>query len=137
MRPKIITTEAFYHNLGKLFYAIAFADKQVREEEFAKLQLYVLEHWLDYDDLRDVVGSDASHLIEMVFEGVEALEEPADEMYDEFVIYKRAQPHLFTEKATKLILETASAIAHSFSDLNKSELVMLNKLKLELEHTSQ
>ncbi|RMB64113.1 hypothetical protein EAX61_01685 [Dokdonia sinensis] len=135
MEPKIITTEAFYQNLGKLFYAIAFADKRVRDEEFSKLQLCVLEYWLDYDDLLDTFGSDASFLIEIVFEGVEAFEEPADSMYDAFVTYKREQPHLFTEKANKLILETASAIARSFSGLNKSELVMLGKLKLELERS--
>tara|TARA_R110002051_G_scaffold91205_3_gene160296 strand:+ start:62065 stop:62472 length:408 start_codon:yes stop_codon:yes gene_type:complete len=135
MKPKIITTEAFYQNLGKLFYAVAFADKRVRPEEFSKLQECVLEYWLDYDDLQDVFGSDASFLIEMVFEGVEAFEEPADEMYDAFVTYKREQPHLYTEKAKKLILDTAMAIAHSFSGLNKSELVMLGKLQLEFKNS--
>lgn len=133
MKPKIITTEVFYQNLGKLFYAIAFADKRVRDEEFSRLQLCVLEFWLDYDDLLDVFGSDASYLIEIVFEGVEAFEESAEDMYDAFVSYKREQPHLFTEKANTLILETATAIARSFSGLNKSELVMLGKLKLELQ----
>tara|TARA_R110001632_G_scaffold78767_4_gene176514 strand:+ start:390 stop:797 length:408 start_codon:yes stop_codon:yes gene_type:complete len=135
MKPKIITTEAFYQNLGKLFYAVAFSDKRVRPEEFSKLQVCVLEYWLDYDDLKDVFGSDASYLIEMVFEGVEAFEEPADEMYDAFVTYKREQPHLFTEKAKTLILETATSIARSFSGLNKSELVMLGKLKLEFRNS--
>lgn len=135
MKPKIITTEVFYQNLGKLFYAVAFADKRVRPEEFSKLQLCVLEYWLDYDDLKDVFGSDAAFLIEMVFEGVEAFEEPADEMFDAFVTYKREQPHLFKEKAKILILETATAIAHSFSGLNKSELVMLAKLKLEFKNS--
>lgn len=133
MKPKIITTEAFYQNVGKLFYAVAFADRRVRDEEFSKLQLCVLEFWLDYDDLLDVFGSDASYLIGIVFEGVEAFEESAQDMYDAFVSYKREQSHLFTEKANKLILETATAIAHSFSGLNKSELVMLGKLKLELQ----
>lgn len=135
MKPKIITTEAFYQNLGKLFYAVAFTDKRVRPEEFSKLQVCVLEYWLDYDDLKDVFDSDASFLIEMVFEGVEAFEEPADEMYDAFVTYKREQPHLFTEKAKILILETATSIARSFAGLNKSELVMLAKLKLEFKNS--
>lgn len=133
MEPKIITTEAFYQNLGKLFYAVAFADKRVRDEEFSRLQLCVLELWKDYDDLLDVFGSDAAYLIEIVFEGVEAFEETAEDMYDAFVTYRREQPHLFTKKTNTLILETATSIARSFSGLNKSELVILGKLKLELQ----
>lgn len=132
MKPTIITTEAFYQNLGKLFYAVAFTDKTVREEEFSRLQRCVLEYWLDYDDLQDVFGSDAAYLIEIVFEGAEAFQEPAQEMYDSFVYYKKEHPSLFTDKANFLILETAKSIARSFSGLNKSELIMLTNLELEL-----
>lgn len=133
MKSNISTTEVFYQNLGKLFYAIAFADNRVHDEEYSRLQLCVLDLWLDYDDLFDVFGSDASYIIEMVFEGVEALEEPAEEMYKAFIDYKKTHPKLFTEKAKALILETATAIAHAFSGINKSELVMLCKLRLEFQ----
>lgn len=133
MKPNIITTEAFYQNLGKLFYAVAFADKRVRDEEFSRLQLCVLDYWLDYDDLLDVFGSDAAYLIEIVFEGAEAFEEPAATMFDAFITYKREHPKLFTEKAKAFIMETAKAIAQSFSGMNKSELVMLGTLELELQ----
>lgn len=128
-----ITTKAFYQNLGKLFYAIAFTDKNVRQEEFSKLKVCILEFWLDYDHLLDVFGNDAAYQIEMVFEGLEAFEEPALKMYDDFIDYKKEHPELFTAKANTLILDTATAIAHSFSRINKSELVMLAQLKLELK----
>lgn len=133
MKTNIITTEAFYQNLGKLFYAIAFSDRKVRDEEFSKLQLCVLEYWLEYDDLLDTFGSDASYLIETVFEGVEAFEESAQDMYDAFVNYKREQPQFFTENSKTLILETAQSVARAFCGLNKSELVMLGKLELEFK----
>lgn len=132
MKSNIKTTETFYHNLGKLFYAIAYTDKTVREEEFKKMQEYVQEFWLDYDDLEDVFNSDAANFIEVVFEGVQFFGESSQDMYDAFVTYKREQPHLFTEKVNMLILETARAIAYSFSGVNKSELIMLNKLEIEL-----
>ncbi|GAK91307.1 hypothetical protein JCM19297_804 [Nonlabens ulvanivorans] len=73
MKPNIKTTQAFYHNLGKLFYAIAFSDKKVSPEEFKVLQEYVESYWLPYDDLTDIFGSDAAHLMEVVFEGVHFL----------------------------------------------------------------
>lgn len=133
MKTPIKTTETFYQNLGKLFYAVAFADKHVREEEFSKLQLWVRTYWLDYDALEDVFGEDAAYLIEIVFEGAEAFKEPAERMYNDFVSYKRDQPQLFTKEAKALILDTAKAIAKSFSGLNKSELIILGKLELELQ----
>lgn len=126
------TTEAFYHNLGKLFYAIAFADKSIEPSEFKQLQRCVKKYWLDYDDLEDVFASDAAYLIEIVFEGAQYRVDSAQEMFEAFVAYKREQPHLFTDQAKKLILDTAEKIARSFAGLNKSELVMLAKLRLEL-----
>lgn len=132
MKSNIKTTETFYHNLGKLFYAIAFADKHVHEDETAILQQYVRDYWLDYDDLNDVFDSDAAHLIEIVFEGVQAFEENAQDMYDAFITYKQEQPQLFTQKTNTLILQTARAIAHAYAGVNKSELVLLTKLEIEL-----
>lgn len=132
MKPNIKTTQAFYHNLGKLFYAVAFSDKKVREEEFKTLQDYVKEFWMDYDDLNDILDGDAALLIEIVFEGVQFFEESVDDMYEAFTTYKSEQPQLFTQQANLLILETARGIAYSYSGLNKSESVILNKLELEL-----
>jgi hypothetical protein len=96
------------------------------------VQDYVKEYWLDYDDLIDVFNNDAASHIEVVFEGVPFFEEPAEAMYDDFVTYKNEQPHLFTKKVNLLILETSRAIAHSYSGLNKSELIILSKLEIEL-----
>ncbi|AUC80261.1 hypothetical protein CW736_13135 [Nonlabens sp. MB-3u-79] len=132
MKSNIKTTETFYHNLGKLFYAVAFADKTVRKEEVDTLREYVKKHWLSYDDLKDVFDSDAAHLIEIVFEGVQAFEETSKDMLDAFISYKNQQPHLFTEKVNQLIIETSKAIAYSYAGINKSELVIISQLEIEL-----
>jgi glycosidase len=132
MKSNIKTTETFYHNLGKLFYAVAFADKTVRKEEVETLREYVKKHWLSYDDLKDVFDSDAAHLIEIVFEGVQAFEETSKDMLDAFISYKNEQPHLFTEKVNQLIIETSKAIAYSYAGINKSELVIISQLEIEL-----
>jgi hypothetical protein len=106
------TTPTFYKSLGKLFYDVAFADKQEREEESLILQQYVKEYWLDYDDLINVFNSDSGHLRIMVFEDVQHFEETPEAMYDAFVTYKDEQSHLFTERANNLILATARASTH-------------------------
>ncbi|MEP5131328.1 hypothetical protein, partial [Nonlabens ulvanivorans] len=122
MKPNIKTTESFYHNLGKLFYAVAFCDKKIAPEEFKTLQVYIEKFWLQYDELTDILGGDAAHLIEIVFEGVQFFNESTDDMYQSFVSYKNEQPQLYNEQVSRLILETAKAIAYSYSKLNKSEL---------------
>ena len=136
MKTKKKMTLKFYQNLGKLFYAIAAADKEVRDEEFDKLKAVVKKQWLDIDELEDDYHTDAAYQIEIIFDWLN--EEDVlnvTEYFNAFVSYKNEQPHLFTKPIKTLILKTAHAIAASFSGLNKSELIMLAKLDLELKKT--
>ncbi|WP_405223981.1 hypothetical protein [Dokdonia sp. Asnod1-B02] len=124
----------FYHQLGKLFYAVAAADNVVKDEEFSRLKSCIHDYWLDLDDLEDAFGSDAAYLIEIVFEGVEAFNEDPQDMYDAFITYRNKQPQFFTLEVKNIILQTAWTIARAFSGVNKSELVMLGKLEMALSH---
>lgn len=128
-------TLKFYQNLGKLFYAIAAADKKVNEAEMNILKELVKKEWLAVDDIEDGFGTDAAYLIEIVFDWLN--QAPDAELhiqtyYDDFIAYKKDQKHLFTKKVNQLILKTAHAIAASFSGNNKSELMLLAKLNIEL-----
>ncbi|WGK64006.1 hypothetical protein [Croceiramulus getboli] len=123
---------SFYHSLGKLFYAIANADREVREEEYQRLQRYVSDYWTAIDDLEDVMGEDAAHLIKVVFEGSDYFQLSSEETYRDFVDFRTTFPEYFTPEIDRLIFKTARAIASSFSGMNKSELVLLGKLKLFL-----
>ena len=136
MATKKKMTLKFYQNLGKLFYAIAAADKHVRGVEFNKLKELVKKHWLEVDVIEDAFHTDAAYQIEIVFDWLDKEKNlDAKVCYDAFVNYKNEQPHLFTYDVKKLILRTAHAIAASFSGLNKSELILLAKLDLELKKT--
>ncbi len=136
MATKKKMTLKFYQNLGKLFYAIAAVDRQVRGEEFDKLKELVKQQWLDVDIIEDAYNTDAAYQIEIIFDWLNEKENlNAKACYNAFVNYKNEQPHLFTVDIKKLILRTAHAIAASFSGLNKSELIMLAKLDLELKKT--
>jgi hypothetical protein len=48
---------AIYQKLGKLFYAIAIADKKVRPKEVEKLKAYVRNYWLALDAVEDEFGA--------------------------------------------------------------------------------
>jgi hypothetical protein len=129
-------TMQFYQNLGKLFYAIAASDGSVRDIEFDKLKLCVKKQWLEIDVIEDAFGTDAAYQIEVVFDWLNYEEElNAKVCYDDFIVYKNDQNHLFTKEVKRLILKTASSIAYAFAGINKSELIMLAKLDIELKKT--
>lgn len=123
----------FYQNLGKLFYAVAAIDKNVRKEEFDRLKEIVKEQWLDIDAIEDDFFSDAAYQIEIVFDWLyDKKEIDVSTYFNEFVSYRNEQSHFFTEPIKQLILKTADAIASSFAGKNKSELILLARLKIAL-----
>jgi hypothetical protein len=124
---------ALYQNLGKLFYAIAMADKKVHPKEIKKLKDAVAHYWVDVDELTDEFGTDAAYQIEIVFDWLLQEEKDSDVYFDAFVAYFIENKDKFPETVKLLIRKTAEDIAASYSGMNKSELMLLGKLKLLLE----
>jgi hypothetical protein len=124
----------FYEILGKLFYAIAAVDGLVEPTEFNKLKDIVKTKWLSVDDTEDLFHTDAAYQIEIVFDWLnEQNNLNSDKLFNDFVIYKNEQTHFFTQPIKELIIKTAHDIADSFSGKNKSELILLAKLDIELK----
>lgn len=55
--------------------------------------------------------------------------------YNEFIDFKKEHPSLFTKDINSLIMKTASKIAASVADINKSELMLVARLSIELKKT--
>lgn len=125
--PKV--RNAFYQNLGKLFYAIAMADKQVRPNELKKLIEDVRKYWVPVDKVEDEFGTDAAFQIEIVFDWLFLEEKEDTHYYQEFLDFYKEHPSFFTLDIKKIIWKTADDIASSYSGKNKSELIILAKLK--------
>lgn len=124
----------FYQNLGKLFYAIAASDKVVRKIEHARLKEIVKKEWLSVDDFEDDFHTDAAYQIEVVFDWLYNEEKlDAERWFTGFLEFKNNHEQLFNDDVKKLILKTSESIASSFSGKNKSELIMLAKLNLNLK----
>jgi len=124
----------FYQNMAKLFYAIAAADKIIKEEEFTALKTIVKEKWLTIDKSEDEFNTDAAYQIEFVFEWLQFKGLDADICFKEFIEYKNEHSYFFTEELNHLIMQTAEKIAFSSAGKNKSELIMLAKLHLHLKN---
>ncbi|WP_166383898.1 hypothetical protein [Polaribacter sp. 11A2H] len=134
MKPSQNTIISFYENLGKLFFAIAAADNIVEEVEFNVLKKIVKDKWTKIDPVDDDFHSDAAYQIETVFDWLNNESFLNSETcYNEFIDFKKEHPSLFTKEIKNLIIKTATKIAASVADLNKSELKLVAKLSLELE----
>lgn len=124
----------FYQNLGKLFYAVAASDKVVRESEYNSLRKIVKSKWLQVDDIVDEFGADAAFQIEIVFDWMDYETPNAESCFKEFETFYNEYKTYFSKRIKQLIWETANNIADAFSGKNKSELMMLGRLKITLEN---
>lgn len=123
----------FYQNLGKLFYAIAAADKVIREEEVKKLKQIVNTEWLNLGGVKDKSEIDAMRQIKIIFNQLTVQAKNPNDCMAEFKSFKKTHENLFTNDVKQLIWKTASAITISFSGRNKSELIMLAELGIILK----
>ena len=137
MKLSIEIQRLFYSNLGKLFYAIAAADKTVREEEINTLKQIVNTEWLILDGVKDKSEVDAMRQLKIVFEQLNTHKKDAKMCMTEFKLFKELHEDLFTDNVKQLIWKTANAIASSFSRRNKSELILLTELGIILRTQHQ
>ena len=121
--------EKLYENLGKLFYAIAAADKVIHKEEIKTLERIVKEDWVKVDDYKDQFGTDDAFYIEIMFDWMQENSPPAYQAFYEFKEFKEDYEQLFTPKVKELTWKTATSIATSFEGNDPVEQTMLSKLK--------
>ncbi|NNK18568.1 MAG: hypothetical protein HKP49_05395 [Maribacter sp.] len=122
-----------HQNLGKLFYAIAIADKQINTEEIAALKTTILKNWYTLDTGPNGFHLDGHQEIFSVFTHLQNTKAKSDTCFMEFREFFNENRHYFTEDIMKLIWDTSQAIACSFAQKNKSELILLAKLKILFE----
>lgn len=128
----------FYQNLGKLFYAIAAADNQVRDEEFNALKYIINNEWKPSSENpdNDFINNGTVTIIDTFKWLRNDNEYNAEICYNSFINYKRSHEDFFNKEIKSLIIKTASKITASYSGQNKSELMMLAKLSIEFKKSS-
>ena len=124
----------FYQNLGMLFYAVAMADQKVRPVEVKRLRKYVRQRWLNMDGFEDEFHTDAAYQIEIVFDWLQGEEKDGEDYFNEFKEFYKDHPEKFTPKVKALIVETAENIATSFAGKNRSEMLLIFRLKQLFTH---
>lgn len=128
MKPGTEIQTKFYQNLGKLFYAIAAADRVIRDQEVNRLKEIVRAEWLTLDDTSDDFGTDEAYQIEIVFDWLLEHHPDAETCIQSFSLFKEKHSSLFTPRVMEMIWKTVNSVASAFAGKNKSELIMLNKI---------
>lgn len=117
----------FFEHLGKLFFAIASADRTIEVIEIETFKEVIKDQW-------SFIANKDLKQIEFIFDNlVKEGKLKSEACYLDFITYKNEHNKLFTSTLKSLILKTSSTIASSFSGRNKSELIILAKLDLELK----
>ena len=120
-------------NLGKLFYAVAVADKKIEEEEIAALKTNILQRWDSPDSKPNGLVLDGHQEIFTIFKELQNTRAESETCYMQFQEFFNEHKQLFNEDLRKLIWDTTQGIASSYAKKNKSELIVLAKLKMLLE----
>ncbi len=129
METKESTTKLF-EQLGKVFYNVAMADKTLQEAETQQLKKEIDNYW------KPEYPKNPYHIAYYIWHAFERCNREgrdAEASFKEFATYYKNNPGQFSNTTKDLILNTANAIAASFADKNKSELIYLAKLQLLLQ----
>ena len=118
-----------FENLGKIFYAIAVADRNLHENETARLKAEIEKYW---KPIFTEAPYSMAYYIWHAFELARRKGIPAEKAFEDFKNYYEKEPDSFNGEVSNLIMDTANAIAAAYADKNKSELILLAKLQLLL-----
>lgn len=127
----------FYQHLAKLFYAIAYADKKLNKVEVEIMKKEISLWSMNYENIETHEEINMKHHITSTFEMLSIEEKHAQKCFDDFIMFKQNHESLFTKSTKNAILKIAGKIASSFSNLNKSELIMLAKLSIEFKEKTE
>lgn len=123
----------FYKKVGELFYAIAATDNIVRKEEYLSLKDSLDSHGNLFEANENEKSLKPVDIFGSAFKQAYQNKKDPETCFEDFVKYKNNNPEFFTVARNKVIWKTANLIANSFSGVNKSEVILLHKLKKVLQ----
>ncbi|MGB5434727.1 MAG: hypothetical protein WBM98_02465 [Maribacter sp.] len=130
MEPKENNKEKLYFHIGKLFYGIAMADRKIDRKEIIALKNTVSKNWMHESLTPDHFNTDGPQEILEAFSEMQHTKADSDPCFSAFRDFYLENQRLFTQDVKKRIWETAQTLALSMAKKNKSELIVLAKLRL-------
>ena len=126
---KTESNSELFENLGKVFYAIAVADRNLHENETARLKAEIEKYW---KPIFTEAPYSMAYYIWHAFELARRNGVAAEKAFEDFKNFYERETGAINGEVRNLIMDTANAIAAAYADKNKSELILLAKLQLLL-----
>jgi hypothetical protein len=128
MEAHLFDDREFYQSLGKLFYAVASIDTLVAQEEIVFLKTIIQDDWQS----SSLVQPDKMLQILSEFDRLLLEKADAGDCFLEFKGFLESRKYVFPLSIKNLIWKTADGIAAAYAGKNKSEVILLAKLKSAL-----
>lgn len=129
IKPSDALMEQFYQQLGRVFFLVAYADKDIHENEVAILKKTVNDIWLDFDHTFDETEADTGYQIEYMFDFLMTAPKSENAIITDFKVFVNDHKKMFNSKTNRLILETCEAIAKAFEGVNNDEERVIEKIR--------
>ena len=124
-RNKNKLDDAFCLHLAQLFYAVASADNVVAEEEVNALKLMIKKEWVS----GNLLSNSQAKILLSAFNQLAESRADSNQCFQTFKLYIENNNIKIATPVKNMIWKTAESIASSYAHKNKSELIVLTKLR--------
>ncbi|HLT73922.1 MAG TPA: hypothetical protein VKZ68_02510 [Ohtaekwangia sp.] len=124
-----INYQKIYEQLGYLFYALASANKHLREREYEVLKKDIERDWIPLENSTDEFGTDAANYIYFTYDSLVDQDYPPLDAFKSFRQYFQEHSPAFDEEIRGRIKKTALDMANTFPHPNKTEEYIIRELQ--------
>lgn len=119
--------------IGYIVYAVASADKHVAEEEKKIAHDLINEHWTLLADNEDPFGVRALDFVDKIILSFDEDHLDSEKAFESFQTIYAERNQDFTKEIKQFILDLCIKVGSAFSQMNKSELVLLSRIEILLK----
>lgn len=132
-----INYQKIYEQLGYLFYALASANKHLREREYEVLKKDIERDWIPLEDSTDEFGTDAANYIYFTYDSLVDQDYPPLDAFRSFQQYFEEHARAFDREIRERIRKTSLDMANALPHPNKTEEYIIRELQKMLNPTKQ
>lgn len=121
----------FYISFGRLLYAVAKADGYIQMTEYAEFAEIVSK---ELHALEEKFNFESSFKTLFEFKELSDKDVDVDEAFNKFVDFVKANKAEIDNEIKQLCLNAAQKVAESYQGVEKSEQILLDKLKAVLDN---
>jgi uncharacterized tellurite resistance protein B-like protein len=122
----------FYKELGRLLYAVAYSDGQIRKKEVEALREFVLKQLAPFEPGSDSSGMNQAFYAQFEFEDIANKNEEAIIVFSSFMNYLQKNASNINEHLKSSMIQAVEKVAQAYKKTNKLEQEMIDKLKAEI-----